>query len=590
MSYKRLALFFLAVLIFIGGAAELPAVALQVTFPLDATTGDTRPRTSILKPRSLKEYFDRFDMSYYGDYYRYGTYGDRTRAFRPDDLYLTHNLSWLAASRMKNGLDYEIKLSLRTVTDPSVTFRDDVHITSFYSHLGRKDVWRVRTGDIFPNLSRYTFNRFAKGVQGEYQRTMGPSLMRSVGILSRVERSREQNSLRRVAIGAGLSFESLNKERGKPKWFFGYRHSSASDQLGSVDNARTLPDLQVATHGLLYSAQLKHGWSFLGENAWSKGTSDRRTAMERDGSAWLADLSWLRQGTTQRAGLARLAPFAFQFNWELVDPYFLAPIGIASPNQLRWSGRTAHRFNDDLDWSMSFLRLEDNVRDQAVVTNVTRNSNIAVNMRPFHLFGDVTNWTDKLPESIKAIRTKLEFRFNDRDASNNSVNSKIEDYIYTVMYKLFDINFTGDYQFQITDDDAVPTSDRRLQAYGVRAAKPLNWKKMGVRIFPNIGYRVSRDRFRTTGVTTFLQTTTLGMAVNWEEIGANFNYLILDADRAPTGNDYSQNKYNMSLTYKPYLFPNFQSVLSYSYLDQDEENHLRSYRQTETRLSVAYTF
>lgn len=571
-------------------SAAPPTGALQVTFPIDAASGDTRPRVTTLKPQSLRDYFDRFDMSYLGDVYRYGTYGDRSRAFRPDKLYQNHNFSWFAASHTKDGLDYEIKLSLRSVTDPAVSYRDDLHVTSFYSQIGRKDSWRARAGDIFPNLSRYTFNRFARGIQTEYQHDIGPVRLRSTGILSRVESAREQATLARDAIGAGLSLESPKLDRGKPRWFFGYRYASTSDELGSVDNAKSLADLQVITHGVLYSAQLPRGWSYLGENAWSKGTTDRRTLVDRGGYAWLADVSWLRQSTTPRAGLARLAPFAFQFNWELVDPYFLAPVGIASANQLRWSARTAHRFNDNMDWSMSFLRLQDNVRNQATITNISRTSDVFVNMRPFYLFGSSPTWTDHLPESVKDVRTRLEFRYNDRDATNGSVNAKTEDYLYTVLYKILDINFTGDYQFQITDDDASPTSERRLQAYGIRAAKPLNWKKMGVRVFPNIGYRINRDNFRITGVTTFLQTTTFGMAVNWEEIGANFTYLILDANRAPASNDYVQHKVNMALTYKPYLFPNFQSVLTYGYLDQNEENSRRSYRQTETRMTVAYTF
>jgi len=68
------------------------------------------------------------------------------------------------------------------------------------------------------------------------------------------------------------------------------------------------------------------------------------------------------------------------------------------------------------------------------------------------------------------------------------------------------------------------------------------------------------------------------------------NYLILDADRAPAGNDYLQNKVNLSVTYKPYLYPGFQSTLSYRYLDLNDEAPNRSYRQTETRFTMNYTF
>jgi len=239
---------------------------------------------------------------------------------------------------------------------------------------------------------------------------------------------------------------------------------------------------------------------------------------------------------------------------------------------------------------MSFLRLEDNVRNQKAVTTPSRTTNLTSNLRPFKLFGDTGSWTQKLPQSVRDIRARIEFRYNDRDATDGTVNSKTEDYIYQLLYTNWGVNWTGDYQFQITDDDRTPTSDRRLQAFGLRAVRSFHYKKFNIRFFPSIGYRVSRDHFRLTGNSTDLQTTNFGLTTTWEELSGNFNYTIQDSNREPGGNDFLQNRFNGSITYKPYLFPSFQSVLTYGYTDQDEETGSRAYRQTETRLTMAYTF
>jgi len=570
------------------------ANALQITFPVEVGSPDSSPKTIVLKARSLKDLFNRFEIRYGGDFYRYGIYGDRSRAFRPDKTYNTNQLGTLISSRTRKGLDYEIKMTLRTVTDPTLSYRDDLHFTDFYATVSRDKVWNLRAGDLYPNFSRYTLNRFVKGVRAQYFRPFENMRLDLRSVIGRTQRAREMATLRRVAIGTSATLESLELYKNRRKWFAGYRFASASDQVGSVDNALSLADLQIDVHSVEYGYQLPFNWtegdiSLGGENAWSRGSTDRKTVRDRGGYSWRNDLAWVRRSNKPYAGIARMAPFAVLFNWELNDPYFQAPLGIASQDQMRINLKTAHRFNSDIDWTFGYLRLENNVRNQIATTNTTQISNAAINMRPFMLFGD-KGWTERLPDSVKKIRTKLEFRYSDRDASNGGVNQKIEDYLYSVQYANWGINFSGDYQFQITDDDISANSDRRLQVYGIRATRPLFWEKYNMRFFPRLGYNVSRDRYRIAGTSSRLQTTTLGMGANWEELGGMINYLILDADRAPAGNDYLQNKVNLSVTYKPYLYPGFQSTLSYGYLDLNDEAPNRSYRQTETRFTMNYTF
>ena len=570
------------------------ANALQITFPVEVGSPDSSPKTIVLKARSLKDLFNRFEIRYGGDFYRYGIYGDRSRAFRPDKTYNTNQLGTLISSRTRKGLDYEIKMTLRTVTDPTLSYRDDLHFTDFYATVSRDKIWNLRAGDLYPSFSRYTLNRFVKGVRAQYFRPFENMRLDLRSVIGRTQRAREMATLRRVAIGTSATLESLELYKNRRKWFAGYRFASASDQLGSVDNALSLADLQIDVHSVEYGYQLPFNWtegdiSLGGENAWSRGSTDRKTVRDRGGYSWKNDLAWVRRSNKPYAGIARMAPFAVLFNWELNDPYFQAPLGIASQDQMRINLKTAHRFNSDIDWTFGYLRLENNVRNQIATTNTTQISNAAINMRPFMLFGD-KGWTERLPDSVKKIRTKLEFRYSDRDASNGGVNQKIEDYLYSVQYANWGINFSGDYQFQITDDDISANSDRRLQVYGIRATRPLFWEKYNMRFFPRLGYNVSRDRYRIAGTSSRLQTTTLGMGANWEELGGMINYLILDADRAPAGNDYLQNKVNLSVTYKPYLYPGFQSTLSYGYLDLNDEAPNRSYRQTETRFTMNYTF
>jgi hypothetical protein len=120
--------------------------------------------------------------------------------------------------------------------------------------------------------------------------------------------------------------------------------------------------------------------------------------------------------------------------------------------------------------------------------------------------------------------------------------------------------------------------------------RPLHWKKWDMRLFPTAGYRIARDRFRIAGGVSYLQTTTFGLGASWEELSGGINLLLLDSRRTPTGSDYFQSRLNANLTYKPYLYPNFQMTLSYGYTDLDDQTPRRSYRQTETRMTTSYIF
>jgi hypothetical protein len=457
---RHIALPFLLLITITSGALR----ALEITFPVDVS------RTDRGDGRSVKEIFDRFEGTYSGDFYRYGTYGDRSRAFRPDQTFFLNNIGINMAKTMENGLDYDLKMTTRFIDDRAISYRDDPHITSFYSTIGRKDVWRVRAGDLFPNLSRYTFSRFAKGFQGNYDRDIGAIKLRTAGVVARTERAREGSTLRRVARGAAATFESPTRIRNRPRWMIGYRLGSSYDALSSVDNPQVftgIRDHKIDVHSVEYGAQLPGGWSYRGENAWSRGDTTFFHRSPRHGYAWNSDLFWTRQNRTPYAGIRRLLPIAFQLNWEITDPYFVAPLGIAGSDQYRWNTRTAHRWNENLDWNVGFLRLQDNVRNQREDrrTTITHATTLSLNSRPFMLIGG-SPWTNNLPPSIRAIRTKFDLRFSDRSRSDFGINQKVEDYQYSVMYSNWGINFTGDYQFQITDDDVTPTAANRPTASG----------------------------------------------------------------------------------------------------------------------------
>lgn len=590
--YRRLKLLLvLALATLIAG----DALALQISFPIEAGDGKQIAQSVGLKARSLKEYFDRLQISYGLDAYRIGTQGDRTRAFRPDKTYYQNLLGGRAVKTLKNGVELESNLSLRHVTDPIITIRDDVHITSFYGSATKKDRWSIRAGDLYPNLSRYTFSRFSEGLMGSYMNDVGPVRWNLTGVFSQTERAREANTLRRGASAGAATFSSLTMVRNKPKWEIGYRQSHASDKVKSVDNHGAAVDLHVGSQAVIYSTNLPSGWSIDGENSWSSGTPNRKSLTDshvRDGFAWLTNISWLKDFSSKPyEGIQRLRPFAFQANWELVDPYYLSPLGVAAADQQRWTVRTAHRWNENLDWGISHLRLQDNVRNQKNVTSTSRTTSVSVNTSFFKLFDEESStWIKLLPESFLDMKMRGEFRFNDRDASDATVNSKIEDYVYSVTYNNWGTTFTNDYSFQISDDDATPANDRRVQTWGVLATRPIHWKKLDVRLFPRMGYRLSRDRFRLTGRYSDIQTTTLGIGVNWEELSANLNYLILDSNREPAGTDYLQNKVSGDFTYRPYLFPGFQGTLGLAYTDYNDETTSRDYTQLETKMTIRYVF
>lgn len=571
-----------------------PLRALQITFPLEAPNGEVIQKPVTLKSRTLKEYFDKFQVTYKSDVYRYGTYGDRSRAFRPDKTYYQELLGITAGKKLRNDIHYEVKGTLRYVTDPIVTLRDDVHFTSLVGLVEKEDFWRMRFGDLYPRLSRYSFNRFAEGWQGSLQRDLGSfAKVRLLGVTARTEREREAASLLRTALAGGADLASQTLVRGRPRWFVGYRYSHAADKLNSVDNHGSLVNAHSSVSSAVYAFRLNGGWTITGENAWSGGERDRKTAwVHKRGKAWLTDVTWLKPRESKPyRGLHRLLPFALQASWERVSPDFLTLLGVAATDQQKYSIRTAHRWNSFLEWSLSYLRLEDNVEEQKSVTNISRTTTAGLKMRPFRLLNDkYSTWISRLPDSVKDIRLKADFRYNFRDATDATVNQKVEDYIYSLFYRNWGANFRLDYQFQITDDDVNANNERRLQNYGILVNRPWTWKRFNLRLFPRFMYRVSRDHFRFTGTSTVLQTTNFGIGANWEELTGDVNYLILDSNRTPAGNDYLQNKITFNLTYRPYLFPGFQSTFTYSYLDDNEEDASRSYRQTETRLSIRYTF
>lgn len=588
-SYRKIIAALSVVLMIIG-----PAHSLDISFPVESGSGAAVRQRAESGVRTLKGYFDNFQVTYSGDVYRSSVDGDRSRVFRPDDTYWQNLTGITMAKNLENGTDYDIRMTLRHTTDPVITNRDDIHFTSFIATYRRPDVWEMRAGDLYPNLSRYTFNRFAEGWQGRHFTNIGDGLrLRTEGVIGRTQRARENATLLRAALGGGLTLESKRIVNNRPIWDLGVRHGYAADKLGSVDNHGTLADLHLGVTSVVYNASLPSGWRVEGENAWSVGSSNRKTSpADQNGYAWLTNINWSPPRTSEPyEGMERLRPFAFQFNWELVDPYFLTGLGVAAADQKRWSARTAHRWNRYFDWTLSHLRLEDNVRDQKAVTNISRTSTISLNSTPFRLFNpEFTTWIEKVPESVKNIQARTEFRYNRRDASDASVNAKIEDYNYSLTYQNWNATFRGDYHFQITDDDARPNNERRVQEWGMLVTRPFHWKEWDVRFFPRMSYRYSRDLFRITGTATRLQTATFGLGANWEELSGTLNYVITDSNRDPAGSDYLQNRINGSITYRPYLFPSLQTTLSGSWLDYDAENPTENFNQLESKLSVRYAF
>ncbi|MBL4888667.1 MAG: hypothetical protein JKX97_01440, partial [Candidatus Lindowbacteria bacterium] len=438
-----------------------PVTALQISFPVDVGDGQQTARSISLKARSLKEYFDRFQMSYSGEAYRFGTYGDRSRAFRPDNTDFQNLFGLRAAKKLENGINLETNIGMRHTTDPIISNRRDLQFTSFYASAGRKDKWLLRVGDLYPNLSRYSFSRFAEGALGKYTQNYDKFNIKYDVVAARTQRARENNTVERYASAVAATFESPNKVRNKPSWNIGYRMSQADDQLNSVDNHGSIADLHIGVQSVVYGANSKSGWTMTGENAWSNGYADRkRDPLVRQGYAWLTNIGWRKSYRAKPfEGIARIRPVAFQFNWELVDPYFQTALGVAASDQKRWSARSGHKWNENLDWTLSHLRLEDNVRNQKLTTTVSRTTTVGVNTNFFKLFDpNNSTWLKLLPESIRNMKMRGEFRYNDRDASDNTVNAKIEDYVYSITYKNWGMSFKNDFSFQITDDDATPTN------------------------------------------------------------------------------------------------------------------------------------
>lgn len=547
---------------------------------------------------------DKVDFMYGIDWYRTNTEGNKTRSFKPSNVFQLHSVS--AGYREKFGdVAFDFQSSLRWTNDFTITRSRDYKIQSIYGNFERAEKWALRVGDIFPNFSPYTFTRSARyGAHGWYKYPMLGGNLKLAGALGVTNRDQEftggteAGQYRRWASGTSLDWEGDDGPGPIEKLTAGFRFSNARDD-GSSITSRTgsggtpIAKMDIDVASFRYEAGLPWGISWRGENAYSNGTRDMAAAnpLHRYGTAHNTALDWRRPSAWGTPGtIARVLPASIRADYEWVDPDFLTELGSAAVDQMRWGVNTDHRWSDALDWTTSFIHNENNVkrRIQAgnVVINTSRTASFRMNMRPFELSSGLFT----VPDHLRTIRYGFEFRRGEQSASNATSNSKNEDYNHSIDYKNWGINWNGDYKVQLRDDDIAATNDRRVDDWGIRASRMFTYSVWEVRITPTASYRHSVDGTLRGENLSRTQTANFGVGVSQGEFNLQTGFTLTDLDRNQRNNDSLNKTYTASLGFRPLFAPGLNMTLSFRHSDIDEENKSNSYKQTEGRAHVDYRF
>lgn len=582
------------------------------------------PSTGGASNHLLHRIYDKLDVLYGVDIYRVTTRGNTSRAFRPAQTFQLHNLS-LGYRDRYGDIDVDVQSALRWTDDITITHSRDAKIQSFHAGLERRDVWSLRVGDIFPNLSNYTFNRSAQnGTNGWYRwPALGGNLRLTgaVGITNREQEftgGTEPGQYRRYASGGALDWEG-DGPGPFGKMVAGFRVSDAHDELSSITsrNGRggtPIPRLDIVDYSFKYDVALPAGISWRGEDALSDGNRDRTKSpsLHRIGTAHNSALDWRRPSDwgEPRSAL-RLLPIGLRGDFEWVDPDFLTELGSAAVDQMRWDVNSDFRWSDALDWTASYLRNEDNVRNRiktgtVPVTNISQNTTFRMNSRPFGLFletgaptpaeptlmpGDpLSRWFPWNPNHLRDFRYTYEFRYNDRGATNNTVNTKIEDYDNAVNYRNWGIDWRGGYKYQLTDDDVRSSNDRRNDEWNVGLARPFTYSIWEIRVTPTAGFRHSADRFRNGSSLTVTRAGDVGFGAAWGEFNVQTGYTVSEVDRNAPGTDVRTSQFTGSVGFRPIAVPDLNLTASVRRQNVKEDNPANSYRELEVRGHVDYRF
>lgn len=590
-----------------GATAPIPAPWSRSSYASGGAEPSSSGSLSLFRSDStterLKAIIDKIDASYGIDWYRTQTTGNTARAFRPSNTFQLHNVTAGFKDRF-GAVDADIQTALRWTNDNTITRTRDYKIMSFSAQFDRRDAWFLRFGDIFPNFSPYTFSRSAQsGAHGFYNIPIWGGQFRITGAAGIANREQEYTGgteagqYRRWASGGSLGWDG-DGPGPLGKLQVSLQASSAHDDGSSITSRRTsggtpIPLMDIDVYSFRYAVQLPAGFSWRGEDAYSDGNRDRTRSpsLQRYGTAHNTVLDWSRPSSWGAArSLGRLLPIRFRADYEWVDPDFLTELGSAAVDQLRWGANSDFRWNENLDWTVSHLRNEDNVRERlttstAPIININRISSLRMNVRPFALLG-----LQSLPEHIRALRYTAEFRYNDRDATNNSANQKIEDYIQSLDYRVAGMNWGADYKWQLRDDDITALSDRRMDEWGLRVSRPFTWSMWEVRFMPTAGYRSSVDRTLRGESLTKTHTGNIGLGITFGEFTLQTGYMIMDVDRNLRAADMLSRQFTGSLGFRPVFFPDLNMTFSFRHQDVREENPANSFREIETKAHVDYRF
>jgi hypothetical protein len=549
-------------------------------------------------------FLEKVDFMYGIDWYRTRTSGNKTRSFKPDNVFQLHNTSLGYKDRF-GEVAFDFQTALRWTNDFTITRSNDYKIQSIYGNFERAEKWGLRFGDIFPNFSPYTFTRSANsGSHGWYQHPIWGGAAKLSGAIGMTNREQEftggseAGQYRRWASGASLDWTGdaigfLGKTTA------GFRFSNARDDGSSITSrlgsgGTPIAKMDIDVYSFKYEAALPMGVTWRGENAYSNGVRDMAAAnpLHRYGHAHNSALDWRRPSEWgEPVRLGRVLPVSLRADYEWVDPDFLTELGSAAVDQLRWGLNSDHRWSDALDWTLSFIHNEDNVKDRPKtgtlsVTNISKTATFRTNMRPFELSRGLWN----APEHLRNLRYGFEFRRGARDASNATVNQKNEDYTHTIDYKNWGVNWNADYKLQLTDDDVNAANDRRVNDWGVRASRTFTYSIWEIRITPTASYRHSVDETIRGENLSRTQTANLGLGVAQGEFDFRAGVTFTDLDRNLRNADSLNKTYTASLGFRPLFAPGLNMNFTLRHSDVEEENKSNSFQQTEGRAHVDYRF
>lgn len=587
--------------------ASSPARAAEITFGTDeievvkpAPASHPEPA-----PRRTKEQTGRtayagwnFDSaavaSWLGDYIRNTrfTYGLRVatydvdgatgRSFRPEGGVYENDLSAQNRYGFADGRFFEWKADLRQLDDRQVTTRRDVQLVGLNAGYGRAGRYEARFGDVFANLSRYSFTRSFEGLSAFWAIPRGrmPDF-RLLLASGRVQRGIDNRQFTRYANGLRGAWSGIALPGSLVKPItIGLNASAVHDDRASAN----VPNLAVLD-GRVYSVD----WTI--PLALADFVLDGEAAKTYVNPNFLSPTSRERVGTAVRGSL-RGTPRGWNVaaNIERVDPDAQSPLGSVAPDQFRWDASLSGRPVADVQLGLQFLRSENNVTRRLASTSMTHTFGSNLSSPILKRFLDA-RWDSSPAGALRNAVFTAGYRVSDRLTSNRTFDNSFEDGNFGVSTQWSGWRASANRSYQITIDRLARSNDRRVENWNGQLAREWAIPAIALLVTPSLTYASSRDWADLSRVTNRTRSGSANCGWRWrDKFSGAVSYAVTARDQQLGAADQVQRTITASAAWSVQAPLPTQLGLQFRHNRVDDERPGQDFTEKEAQFTMNTTF